>query len=56
MTFSLTAICHYAEWRDLFIVMLKVIMLSVVAPQSPLSVIFHLNWKRQFCDSQYAHT
>jgi len=37
MTLSVTTLCHYAEccsaeWHDLFIVMLNVIMLSVVAP------------------------
>jgi hypothetical protein len=30
MPLSITSICHYAECRDLFIVMLNVIMLSVV--------------------------
>ncbi len=30
MTLSITTICHYAECRDLFIVMLNVILLSVI--------------------------
>jgi hypothetical protein len=32
VTFSIRTLCHYAECRDLFIVMVNVIMLSVVAP------------------------
>jgi hypothetical protein len=30
MTLSITTICHYVEFRNLYIVMLNVVMLSVV--------------------------
>ncbi len=32
MTLSITTICHYAECRDIFIVMQNVVMLSVIMP------------------------
>ncbi len=32
VTLSITMLCHYAEYRILFIIMLNVVMLSVVVP------------------------